>query len=250
MLFPQGHLRRAFVQLADIQSADFDIVGYLGTLARCNVDVLGVTASGVLLTDHTGASDLVAATSEQTRALELQQLRNDEGPGLDARRSGTTVRCPDLAADDRWPTFTQAALAAGFAAVHTLPMRLNNLTIGAVDLFSARSGSLCAEAAEIGQTLADVATISVLNERATCRQEALARQLQTALSSRVVIEQAKGVLAERLHLAVTDAFSVLRGYARSHNAVLADVAQAVVHGRLSITPPLPRPRLPRSPDAA
>jgi transcriptional regulator with GAF, ATPase, and Fis domain len=253
MHFPESHLWQTIIQLTDISSADVDIIDFLGTLAQRTIGLLGVTAGGILLTDHAGSSDLVAATTEQTRVLALSQLQHNEGPCLDACRGGRQVHCPDLATDSRWPIFARAALAAGFVAVHALPMRSTNLTIGSVGLFSTQSRELSAETAELGQTLADVAAIGIVNRRVVRRHEVLAEQLHTALKSRVVIEQAKGVLAERLHMTVDDAFTVLRGYVRGHNLTLADVARLVIDAAPATAPPtapMPRQRLPRSPDAA
>jgi transcriptional regulator with GAF, ATPase, and Fis domain len=236
------------VKVADTLVADFDIIDFLDTLAQYGVDLLGVTASGILLADQTGTLNLVAASTEPARILELSQLENAEGPCLDAYSELTAVTCPDLAAaGDRWPTFTSAALAAGFAAVHAVPMRLREQAIGAFNLFSAEPGALDAETTELGQALADVATIGILHERAFRRHEVVTEQLQVALNSRIVIEQAKGVLAERLHLGIDDAFARLRGYARERNLKLAEVARAVSAGELNITLPADFPSAPRPP---
>jgi GAF domain-containing protein len=147
----------------------------------------------------------------------------------------TAVTCPDLAtAGDRWPAFAPAALAAGFTAVHAMPMRLREQAVGAFNLFSAVPGSLEDETIELAQALADVATIGILHERAVRRQEVVAEQLQVALNSRIVIEQAKGILAERHQVSIDDGFTTLRRYARVNNLKLAEVAGAVATGELSI----------------
>jgi GAF domain-containing protein len=229
---------RTLVRVADTLVADFDIIEFLDMLAEYGVDLLGVSACGILLADPEGSLNLVAASTEQARILELSQLQNDEGPCLDAFRTMSPVTCPDLAtAGDRWPVFAPAALAAGFTAVHAMPMRLRQQPLGAFNLFSAVPGPLDDETIELGQALADVATIGILNERAIRRQEVVTEQLQVALNSRIVIEQAKGVLAERLQLSVDDAFTTLRRYARVNNRKLAEVAAAVAAGELTI--PLP-----------
>jgi GAF domain-containing protein len=226
---------QAFVKVADTLVADFDIIEFLDMLAEYGVELLGVSACGILLADPEGSLNLVAASTEQTRILELSQLQNDEGPCLDAYRTMTTVTGPDLTtAGDRWPIFAPAALAAGFTAVHAMPMRLRRQALGAFNLFSAVPGALDAETIELGQALADVATIGILHERALRRQEVVTEQLQVALNSRIVIEQAKGVLAERLQLSIDDAFTTLRRYARVNNRKLAEVAGAVAAGILSI----------------
>ena len=222
-----------FVRLADTLVADFDIIDFLDTLAQASVELLGVDAAAILLADCAGTLNLVAASAQQPRIAELSQLQQAEGPCLDAFRTGSAVQCPDpLTARDRWPAFASAVLDAGFTGVYALPMRLRDQVIGAMNLFSAKPGELDAEAAELGQALADVATIGILHERAFRRHEVVIEQLQHALSSRIVIEQAKGVLAERLHLPIEDAFAVLRDYARDHNLKLAAVADAVTRGAL------------------
>jgi GAF domain-containing protein len=236
---------RAFVKVADTLVADFDIIDFLETLAQDGVDLLGVSACGILLADQAGSLNLVAASTVQARVLELSQLQNAEGPCMDAYRTLTVVTCPDLTADgDRWPTFAPAALQAGFRAVHAVPMRLREQAVGALNLFGAEPGPLDAEMTELGQALADVATIGILHERAVRRHEVVTEQLQVALNSRIVIEQAKGVLAERLQLGIDDAFATLRGYARDRNLKLAEVARAVAAGELDITRPTGAPSEP------
>ncbi len=238
---------KVFVRLADTLIADFDVIDFLDTLAQASVDLLGVTAAGILLADHTGTLNLIAASSQQACVLELSLLQNAEGPCLDAYRTRTAVHCPDLAtARDLWPALAPAALAAGFAAVHALPMRLREQAIGAMNLFSTEPGALDAETAELGQALADVATIGILHERAFRRHEVVTQQLQNALHSRIVIEQAKGVLAERLHLGIEDAFAVLRGYTRDRNLRLADVADDITRGDLQLDLAADTSRLPQN----
>jgi GAF domain-containing protein len=226
---------RAFVKVADTLVADFDIIEFLAMLSEYGVDLLGVSACGILLADAEGRLNLVAASAEQARVLELTQLQNAEGPCLDAYRTMSPVTCADLAtADDRWPAFAPAALAAGYTAVHAMPMRLREQAVGAFNLFSAVPGPLDDETLELAKALADVATIGILHERAIRRQEVVAEQLQVALNSRIVIEQAKGVLAERHQLSIDHAFTTLRRYARVNNLKLAEVARAVAAGELSI----------------
>ncbi len=229
---------RAFVQLADTLTADFDIIDFLHTLAQHCVDLLGVSACGILLADHNGRLNLVAASTEQARLLELSQAQAAEGPCVDAYRTRAPVSCPDLAAArERWPDFAAAALSAGFAAVHALPMRLHGEAIGAISLYCTQPARLTGQTAELGQALADVATIGILHERTLRRREVVSEQLQKALESRITIEQAKGMLAERLHVTVGEAFALLRAHARDHNLKLADTARAITEGKLNITTP-------------
>lgn len=225
-----------FVELADTLVDDFDVLEFLHVLAERSVQVLGVSAAGLLLTNEQGALQVVAASSERTRLLELFQLQTDQGPCVDCFRSGQAVSVPDLAGAVRWPDFTAAAASAGFAAVHAVPMRLRLETIGALNFFSATAGALDEETLRLGQALADVASIGLLQQRAVHRRDALTEQLQTALNTRILIEQAKGVLAERLGLSIDNAFSVLRTTARSQNRQLSVLAQAIVDGSEQIPP--------------
>ena len=194
-----GHLlSETFVELADTMVADFDIIDFLHVLTTRSVELLDVSAAGLLLADPRGELRVVAASSEAARVLELFQLQSDQGPCLDCFRSGQPVACVDLSADPRWPQFTDQAGQAGFSAVQALPMRLRNQVIGALNLFRGTVGVFDHEVVHVGQALADVATISLLHDRSMRRTDTLNEQLQTALNSRVVIEQAKGKLAERL----------------------------------------------------
>ncbi len=227
----EQQLSEAFVALADSLVADYDVADLLHRLADHCVTLLDVAAAGLLLADQRGSLQVVAASSETSRVLELLQLQHDQGPCLDCYRTGIAVTLPDVdLAADRWPIFVAETRAAGYRSVHALPMRLRDDVIGTLNLFG--SGPLAETDARIGQALADVATIAILQERAIRHQEMLAEQLQHALTSRVVIEQAKGVLAERGNLDMEQAFDRLRRYARNTNARLTDVARGVVDGTL------------------
>ncbi|PZF79311.1 GAF and ANTAR domain-containing protein [Jiangella anatolica] len=228
-------VRETFVELADTLVDDYDVIGFLDLLVHRVVELLDVEACGVVLADHHGTLNLVAASSEETRMLELSQLQNSEGPCLDVFRTGRAVSMDDLAAggDARWPLFAPVARAAGFTAVHTLPMRLRDVVIGGMNLFGSAPGGLAAESLALAQAMADVATIGILHERTVRQHEQVAGQLQSALDSRILIEQAKGVLAERLSISVDDAFALLRDRSRSTNAKLRDVAADVVAGTIT-----------------
>jgi hypothetical protein len=193
----------------------------------------------LLLSDQRETLQLVAASSERTRLLELFQLQTNQGPCLECFRTGRPVSVADLRLAGGWPRFSAAAAEVGFAAVHALPMRLRSEVIGALNLFDVEAGALAQGKLRIGQALADVATIGLLQQRAIHRRDALTEQLQTALNSRVLIEQAKGILAERLQLDMVNAFNVLRGSARSHNRRLSELAQAIVDGAEQIPPASP-----------
>jgi len=235
MVPPQ--LADVFVELADTLVDDFDVIEFLHVLAERCVELLGVSAAGLLLTDQQGALQLVAASSERTRLLELFQLQTDQGPCVDCFRTGEPVSVTDLPAAGRWPRFSAAAAEVGFAAVHALPMRLRDEVIGALNLFDTEPVELNSGTLRIGQALADVATIGLLQQRAIHRRDVLTEQLQTALSSRILIEQAKGVLAERHHLDLDTAFTLLRSNARSRSRRLSDLAQAIVDGTAQLSSP-------------
>ncbi len=232
----EQRLTETFVELADTLVDDYDVADLLHALSDRCVELLDASAAGLLLTDQRGALRTLAASSEQTMLLELFQLEANEGPCLDCFRSGAPVVEPDLSvATERWPHFVDRALRLGYRSVNALPMRLRNETIGALNLFSRNPGGLSPTDVGIAQALANVATIGILQERAIRRSELLAEQLQAALNSRVIIEQAKGVLAERGGLTMDQSFAQLRRFARSTNRRLSDTAQAVVSGVLDVS---------------
>jgi len=230
-------LADVFVEMADTLVDDFDVIEFLHVLTERCVQLLGVSAAGLLLTDGQDTLQLVAASSERTGLLELFQLQTDQGPCVDCFRTGQPVSVADVPSAGRWPRFTAAAAEVGFAAVHALPMRLRDQVIGALNLFDTNPGALDEGRLRVGQALADVATIGLLQERAIRHRDVLTEQLQNALNSRILIEQAKGVLAERLHVDMANAFVVLRGGARNQNRRLTELAQAVVDGTEQVLPP-------------
>jgi GAF domain-containing protein len=237
-------LSDTFVDLADTMVADFDIIDFLHLLTDRTVRLLGASAAGVVLADPRGGMRVAAASSEEARLVELFQLQYDQGPCLDCYRTGRPVTATDLAGPaPRWPRFAEAAARAGFRSVEALPMRLRDQVIGALNLFGAEPGPFETADLRIAQALADVATIGLLHERNVRRSETVAEQLQAALNSRVVIEQAKGKLAERLGIDMDRAFTMLRDYARNSNQHLTDVARDFVTGGTADFPP-PAPRRP------
>jgi GAF domain-containing protein len=238
-------LSDTFVDLADTMVADFDVIDFLHMLTDRSVALLGASAAGVVLADPRGELRVAAASSEEAGLLELFQLQNDQGPCLECFRTGRPVTAADLAgAAQRWPRFATAAVQAGFRTVEALPMRLRDQVVGALNLFRAEPGAFDPAELRIAQALADVATIGLLHERNVRRREAVAEQLQAALNSRVVIEQAKGKLAERLSIDMDRAFTMLRDYARTTNQHLTDVARNFVTGATADFPPPTR----RQPD--
>jgi GAF domain-containing protein len=224
-----------FVRLADTLVDDYDVVELLHRLARAAVRLLGHTAAGILLDDQQGHLRVVASSSEETRLLEVFQLQSAQGPCLDAVRSATIVTASDLGESaDRWPLFSPAALDAGFRSVVAVPLRLRHSTIGALNLFDAAPRVSPDSEQRLAQAFADIATIGILQQRSLHRTSVLAEQLQQALNSRVVIEQAKGVLAERNQISMELAFDALRRHARNANLKLAAAAEAVVGGDMDI----------------
>ena len=218
----------AFVALATGLADGADVVDLLSGLAEDTTRLLDIASTGMLLADHRGVLHVIAASSEATRSLEVYQLQRAQGPCLDCYRSGRPVSVADLAAEaTRWPLFAAAAVEAGFASVHAVPMRLRDQVLGTVGLFGTSVGALGEDDLRLGQALAYVAAVALVQEKASADRELINSQLQTALDSRVVLEQAKGVLAQRGGLQMEDAFAVLRGYARDHNLRLTDVARAV-----------------------
>ncbi len=223
-------LIRAFVELADSLVDDFDVIDLLDRLAGHCVELLAADAAGIMISDDQHRLRVVASTNEQSDWMELLQLEADEGPCMDCYRTGTAVSVADLkTAAERWPRFVPALAQRGaYGSVHALPLRLRGEAIGTLNLFHNEPGPLPPADLALGQAMADVATIGILSEQAINRAEVLSGQLQTALDKRIVIEQAKGVLAERGRLSMDEAFDRLRRYARNNNLRLTDLAAKVV----------------------
>jgi GAF domain-containing protein len=223
-------LAMILVEVADTLVDEFDLLDFLQTLTERAAVLVDAAAVGLMLADQRGRLEFMAGSDENVRMVELFQLQNQEGPCLDAFHTGRPVVNVDLTeAADRWPRFAPRAAAAGFRSVHAFPLRLREQVIGALNVFgTARSGELAAADAPIIQALADVATIGLLQERTIRRAEELTEQLQGALNSRIVIEQAKGAIAQARSVSVDDAFRIIRAYARSNNRRLIDLAHAIV----------------------
>ena len=225
----EADISRAFVSMASSLAKGYDVVELLEELTTDCARLLDVATAGLLLADARGVLHLVAASSEATRMLEILQLQRQDGPCLDCYRTATPVSVDDLEhAVDRWPVFVPAALSAGFASVHALPMRLRDSTLGALGLFGTEVGALNEDDLVLGQGLADVASVALLQDRAAADSAVVREQLQNALNSRVVLEQAKGVLAQLGNLEMDQAFAAMRGYARAHQLALSAVAQGIV----------------------
>lgn len=235
MTFREGRLVRVLVNMADTLVSDFDVVDLFYELVRSCTDLLDVAQAGLLLTDGNGELRVVAASSEATGVVELLELENQGGPGMEAFRTGRPVRSGELAgseAQHRWTEFGDAALSAGFLAVTAVPMRLRNQVLGALNMFMTDRVDLTDEDLTVAQALADLATIAVLQDRSTIDDRTLLSQLRTALETRVVIEQAKGIVAQETGLTMDETFRRIRNHARNKNERLRDVSAAIVSGDL------------------
>lgn len=227
-----NRLAHVFVDVADTLVADFDLMDCLHNLTRHAADMIEDSAVGLLLVDSSDRLTHVAASTEDAETLELFQLQHDEGPCIDCVRSGAPVYESDLSLTSaRWPLFAPRAAEAGIQSVHAFPLRLRDTVIGALNIFGREPTPLAPSDIPLVQSLADIGTIAILQEQALSRAEVLTEQLQYALNSRIVIEQAKGAVARALDLDVQAAFEVLRDHARSHHLRLTDLANRVVTDR-------------------
>jgi len=227
-------LVRTLVELADSLVAEFDVVELLTVVSDRCIDVLDVAAAGLMLVGPDGDLRVMASSSEAMRMLELFELQSREGPCLDSFSTGLPVVNQDLASvNGRWPRFAPEALAAGFHSVHALPMRLRGTIIGALNLFHLQPGTMREADVEAAQAFADIATIAILQHRRALEAQIVNEQLDHALNTRIIIEQAKGMIAQRDGVNLEVAFSKLRNHARNHNLRLADVAGAVIDGSLT-----------------
>jgi len=226
-MISSDQLSRMFVEVADTLVRDFDLVEFLQKMADNAAEVSGAASVGLILAGPGKRLRFMAATNLTGRKLELLQLQNSEGPCLECFRTGEPVVNANLhEALERWPSFTPVALEAGFQSVHAFPLRLRREVIGALNLFGRELDDFRDDDILVVQAMADVATIAILQERNIARADEVAEQLQIALNSRVVIEQAKGAKAQAEHISLDEAFSRLRSEARESRQRLVDVAQA------------------------
>jgi hypothetical protein len=224
---------QAFVSIANALVSDCDTVDLHTLLTDLSANLLDVSSAGLLLADADGVLRLAAASTEHTRNLELFLLQCDQGPCLDCFRDGVTISVADLSTEEaRWPAFVPTALEAGFRSVYALPMHLGGTRLGTLGLFSYTARVLNDADLELGQAMADVASMALVATRNALEHVRLNEQLQTALESRVVVEQAKGLLAQLGSVTMDGAFDALRRYARDHNERLSEVARRVVSHEL------------------
>jgi GAF domain-containing protein len=225
---------RTFVEIVDTLVDDFDVVDVLTLLASRCVELLGAAAAGILLVDNNGFLRVIGASSDEIQLLELFQIQNEEGPCMDCLRTGSVVIVADLDRDSPWPLFARESVDAGFPSVCAVPLRLRDHTLGCLNLFMTERVALSPADVLLARALADVATIALVQDQATRAAAVRERDLQHALDSRVVIEQAKGMIAEHGHLDLDEAFSRLRSFARGNNRGLTAVASAIVDGSLQL----------------
>jgi GAF domain-containing protein len=225
----ESHSMATLVDLANRLTGDYDVIDVLTVLSHRCVEAVGVDAAGVMLTSPVGGLQFIAASSESMRTLELFQIHSDEGPCVDCIRNGLAVTNEALSATDgRWPMFAPRAIAQGFRAVHCLPMRLRGRTIGALNLFRTDQGSLSEEDVVAARCLADVATIAILQHQSTFDASTSNTQLNNAINSRVVIEQAVGMICQATGCNKDDAFDRLRAHAGNHHDGLTVIARRIV----------------------
>lgn len=230
-----SQLVNTFVTLADTLVAGYDIVDLLHTLVTDCALILDASAAGILLLGPNGDLEVVASTSERSRLVELMQLHAGEGPCMESVASGHAISVANIdEVAEKWPLFRAGALELGFAALHAVPLRLREEILGSLNLFWDEPGMIDERDADVAQALADVATIGILQERAIRESDTARAQLQHALDSRVVIEQAKGVIAQTHVTDMESAFTILRQYTRSHQRILAEVAAEVVERTLRL----------------
>ncbi len=226
-------LARTFVELADTLVADFDLIEFLSMLADRCVELLGAAEVGLLLVGPRGLQ-VMASSTERMKVTELLEVQFEEGPCFECYRMGLPVLNQQLAsADGRWPRFARRARESGFQMVHAMPLRLRDEVIGAMNVFDTSLHEMTLTESNLLRAFADAATIGILQERTVKQHSDLSIQLQGALNSRIAVEQAKGIVVERLKVDMDTAFGMIRNHARNHGTLLSAVADALVRGSLS-----------------
>lgn len=239
----EAKINAAFVAMADALMKEYDIVDLLSTLLNACTDVLGVDAGGILLVDAAGDLELVASTSEEAQVVETIIIAAGEGPCIDCYESAAPVSVAEIEdVAERWPRFHRAALEQGFRSTYAVPMRLRSDVVGVMNLLHSRSGQISDEDGSVAQALADIAVLGVLHERNFRSPFAITEQLHLALDTRILVEQAKGVLAHAENLTMTEAFNALRQYAHDNDTTLRRVAEAITHRTVTAAEIVARPQ--------
>lgn len=228
-------LARTFVELADTLVADFDLIEFLSMLADRCVELLGSAEVGLVLIGPRGLQ-VMASSTERMRMTELLELQFDEGPCSECFHTGLPVLNEQLeSADSRWPRFAPMAREGGFQMVHAVPLRLRDEVIGAMNVFDTSLHEMTVSESNLLRAFADAATIGILQERTVKQHSDLSVQLQGALNSRIAVEQAKGIVAERLKVDMDVAFGMIRNHARKNGTPLTAVAEDLVRGSLNVS---------------
>ena len=231
----ETRITTAFVAVADTLTTDFDVIDLLHTLVEQCTTILDTDAGGLMLVDSAGQLELMTSTSEAADFVEVMQLNADSGPCIDCFKRGIAVSVPDIKKDGaQWPEFQRAALDKGFQSAHAIPLKLRGQIIGTMNLFAHQTGALSVRDAAVAQALADVATIGILQERVIRESNILAEQLHRALDSRVLVEQAKGIISHSLSVSMDQAFAVLRAHARDNNLTIRSVAEGISNLSVSV----------------
>ena len=231
----QERITRVLVELADTLVVGFDVIDFLHTLVERSIELLAADAAGLMLANQQGHLEVVAASSEEAWLLELFELQSSQGPCMDCFTTGEPLVNVDVSQmRARWPLFAEAAAVAGYRSAHALPLRLRGTIIGAMNLFTTTELPLTVDDVSVGQGMADIATIGLLQQRRAVEQDVLTEQLQTALNTRIMIEQAKGMLAERADVTLGRAFVMMRERARLTQRSLTEVATSVLDGTVTI----------------
>jgi GAF domain-containing protein len=230
----EARISAAFVSVADTLTTEYDMVDLLHTLVSECAGILGMEAGGLMLVDGNGDLQLMTSTSEAADLVEVMQLAAAAGPCIDCFRTGVAVSVREISESQQWPKFRTAAMEQGFHSVLATPMKLRGKILGTMNLFGITAGEVTARDAAVAQALADVATIGILQERVIQEGHLIEGQLHRALDSRILIEQAKGVIANELSLSMDDAFNLLRKYARDRNLTISSVSEQVSNRAISV----------------
>ena len=223
-----------FVEIVDTLVGNFDVIDVMTVLTSRCVELLDAAAAGILLADAAGHLRVVGASSERIGLLELFQIQNDEGPCLDCYRNGEVVVESNLNKASAWPKFAVESVKAGFQSVCAVPLRLRDARLGCLNLFMTEAHPLAITDVALAQALADVASIAIVQDQASRDAAIREGRLQSALNSRIAIEQAKGMIAERNGVDMNLAFSLLRGFARDTNRGLTELAESVIAGTVPV----------------